>query len=501
MNEQKLEDVDVAASQEKRAIPMATTQPNVGFRFGKVSHLWWLTVLSLLAAIGLVWWSLPSSGVALNVTFPEGHGLKAEDLVLYRGIKVGHVEEVKLSNDLSGISVLLQLNESSAQLARAGTQFWIVRPKLSITEISGLETAVGHKYVSLKPGPKGGARQLAFEGLINAPVLDSDEVGVEIVIRGDRRSSVNTGSPVNFRGVEVGRVMSVGLSPDSRYVDIRARIFERHSDYLTTSSRFWANAGVDVDFSLGKGLSVDTESLATLAQGGISFLTINNGGDPISPGHIFKLFDKAEDEWLLAANQVAATNIELGGVTTLVKSWRQKGLLGKRRRDLAFNGVPVVSQNKHCLIVPAEAISRPAKAVDDQVEFLMLTKKAGQDISALAVGAQALANQVELSKVSFSQAPELDWRNQDTDFRQPEYPEDVFAVRATIEDGKLVYLHYFIDKTSLHDDWTLPTFDGDEQLWHGSPVMSAKDGKVLGVLFVQRRATRVIQYSPDWFAE
>lgn len=272
------QDVDLA--EKKTAIPLATRSPNVGFRFGKFSNLWWLTVLSLLAAIGLVWWSLPSSGVELNVTFPEGHGLKGDDLVLYRGIQVGHVEEVKLSPDLSGITVLLQLNESSAQLARSGTQFWIVRPKLSITEISGLETAVGHKYVSLKPGPEDGARQLEFEGLINAPVLDADDVGVEIVIRGDRRSSVNAGSPVNFRGVEVGRVMSVGLSPDSRYVDIRARIFERHGDYLTTSSRFWANAGLKVDFSLGKGLSVDTESLATLAQGGVSFLTINNGGDP-----------------------------------------------------------------------------------------------------------------------------------------------------------------------------------------------------------------------------
>lgn len=222
---------------------------------------------------------------------------------------------------------------------------------------------------------------------------------------------------------------------------------------------------------------------------------------PVSPGHVFRLFEKAEDEWLLAANQVAATNIELGGVTTLVKSWRQKGLLGKRRRDLTFNGVPCVSHGKYSLIVPSEAIARPAKAVDDEVDYLMLTRTAGENISEIAADAQSLKTQSELSRFSFPQAPELDWRAQDSDFRAPSYPEDVFAVRGTIENGKLVYLHYFIEKNSLRDDWTLPTFDGDEQLWHGSPVLSANDGKVLGVLLVERRATRVIQFSPDWFAE
>ena len=221
------------------SIPLATTEPNVGFRFGKFSNLWWLTILSLLIAIGLVWWSLPGSGLRIAVTFPEGHGLKAEDQVLYRGIEVGQVEEVELSDDLSGIEVAIQLKESAAQLAREGTEFWIVRPKLSITEISGLETAVGHKYVTLEPGPENGKPLRHFDGLVNAPVLNGNSAGIEIVIRGARRRSVSPGSPVTFRGVEVGRVMSVGLSPDSRYVDVRARVFERYRDYLTTSSKFW----------------------------------------------------------------------------------------------------------------------------------------------------------------------------------------------------------------------------------------------------------------------
>lgn len=490
------------AAESIQSIPLAATQPNVSYRFGRFSNFWWLTVLSLIAAIALVWWSLPDPGLMINVKFPEGHGLKAEDRVLYRGIEVGHVDDVQLSDDHSGIDVTIALNESASDLARQGTEFWIVRPKLSITEISGLETAVGHKYVALEPGPEGGKRVLRFEGLVNAPILDRNAAGIEIVIRGDQRRSVSAGSPVNFRGVEVGRVMSVGLSPDSRYVDIRARIYERYQDYLTTSSRFWANAGVDVDFSLGKGLSVDTESLKTLAQGGLSFLTINNSGQPVGPGHVFKLYKQVEDEWLTAANQVAATNIELGGVTTIVKTWRQKALLGRRSRDLAFNGIPCSDRHgDKFLLVPSGAMQLPDKAVDGNVEFLLLTRTSGRKLTDTETKLQPLPQIPDLGMLPFSDAPDLDWLKLPGDFREPEMPEDVFAVRASMDDGQLAFLHYYIDKSFIRDDWTVPTFDGDGQLWNGSPLLSAADGKVVGILLVAQRNTRMIPFNSAMFAK
>ena len=503
MNEEMTEEKDGLPGETtvtKQAIPLAATQPNVGLRLGKFSNLWWLTVLSLLVAIVLVWWSLPKPGLRIKVKFPEGHGLKAEDQVLYRGIEVGLVEDVELAKDLTGIDVTIQLKESAAQLAREGTQFWIVRPKLSITEISGLETAVGHKYVSLEPGPDDGPLLRQFDGLVNAPVLNGNEVGIEIVIRGDRRRSVSAGSPVTFRGVEVGRVMSVGLSPDSRYVDVRARVYERYRDYLTTSSRFWTSAGVDVDFSLGKGLSVDTESLTTLAQGGISFLTIDNSGKSVSSGHVFRLYEKAADEWIAEANQVAATNIELGGVTTLIKTWRQKGLLGKRTKELTFNGVPCSDQNgKKFLIVPDVAMAIPAKAIDGSAEFMLLTRSSAKRLDQDEVRVRSIEDVPGLGILPFEKAPNLDWLEFPDDFRKPESTEDVFAVRATIENERLTYLHYFVDKNYLRDDWTLSAFDGDEQLWHGSPVLSAADGKVIGVLLVQRREARVVPFDATHF--
>ena len=38
------------------------------------SYMWLLTLVCLVAAVGLVWWSLPEEGVHIEIHFPDGHG-------------------------------------------------------------------------------------------------------------------------------------------------------------------------------------------------------------------------------------------------------------------------------------------------------------------------------------------------------------------------------------------------------------------------------------------
>ncbi|MEM9413069.1 MAG: MlaD family protein, partial [Planctomycetota bacterium] len=283
------------------SIPVARPSRDKTWESVTASSLWWVTLVCLVVALGLVWWSLPESGILVEVTFPDGHGLQAEDQILYRGIEVGVVEDVELQSDLNSVRVDLLLNSSAQNLAREGTQFWIVRPQLSFSRIAGLETAVGHKYVSLSPGPNDAVACYEFEGLVEQPPTDSELPGLEFVLRGDKRHSVSPGSSVTFRGVVVGRVLSVGLSQDSRFVDIRAKIFQRYKRLLTPASRFWAASGFNFDFSLKDGLRFDSESIASIAQGGVSFVNIANETEPVQTGQVFRLNSAPEDEWLQAA--------------------------------------------------------------------------------------------------------------------------------------------------------------------------------------------------------
>jgi hypothetical protein len=477
-------------------IPVARRQPTVPMQLGKFSGMWWITLLCLFIAMGLVWWSLPESGVDITIRFPEGHGLQPEDPVLYRGIDVGVVNDVRLNEEQNGIIADVRLKSSAANLAREGTAFWIVRPRLSITEITGLETAVGHKYISLAPGPEGAARQINFDGWIDAPARDANSPGMEIVIRGERSHGVNSGSRVTFRGVQVGRVLSVGLSPDSRHVDIRAKILERHQQYLTTSSRFWVKSGIGFDFSLGQGVNFEMESLESILQGGVAFLTIDNDGLPVATGHVFRLHAEPEESWFAAANLVAATDIELRGVSSLLKTWTQPGMFGRRNRTMPFNGVPVVdADGNRIIIVPVDAISFPEKAVSGSTALTMSTGSGDLDIIRNVQQLKPLKEQPALGVFQVPPTTELNWLVEDRDFRIAQSPEDLLAVRATMEDGRWTHTHLLIEKDYLDENWALSRFDADRELWHGSPVLSADDGKVLGVLLISDGKARIARYA------
>ena len=482
---------DLKDSSVLESIPVANVRP--ARSVFQASYMWLLTLGCLALAIGLVWASLPEVGHQITIHFPEGHGLEAEDKVRYRGIDVGTVERVSLNGELSGVDVSVVLAPFAEPLAREGTRFWIVRPELSLSRISGIETAVGHKYIGLQPSDPNGTRQQKFAGLAFSPPDALNDPGFEIVLRGIRKHSVNRGSPVTCRGVEVGQVISVGLSQDARHVDIRVRIQQKHADLISTNSVFWATSGIDLDISLSSGLKLNAESLETIARGGVSLLTIAGEGKPIQPGHIFNLYQKAEDDWYEKAATVRSTSIKLHGAIPLETNWKQKSILGTSSRSNTFAGLPISSGDGSYLLCPADVLVPPKRATEGSFQIVLLTDKSTPlDLSKLSV-----TNETQLAKLPIARSQIKNWLAAEQ-IRQLEQVEDCLAVRATPqESGELTYLHYPIEATQLSSDWEVRGFNGDRKVWHGAPVLSAADGMVVGVLLVGKRESRIVPITPS----
>ena len=299
-------------------------------------------------------------------TFPEGHGLKVEDSVRFRGIDVGVVEEVKLNQELSTVDVSVNLLPFAEPLAREGTRFWIVRPELSVGGISGLETAVGHKYIGLIPGAPDSEWRTVFDGLTNSPPDVFENEGVEIIVRGEKQHSVASGSPVSYRGVIVGRVLSVGLSQDGRFVDARLRIFEKFTKFVSSETVFWANSGIDFDFkAIPASVRFEMESIETLLQGGVSMLTIANGGKPIQPGDDFALHSSPEDEWFELAQQVQATGVDTQrGALPMLAQWKKKSIIYKSTKQEFFTGILLDLGGKKRILVPRDVLIESEQAVN-----------------------------------------------------------------------------------------------------------------------------------------
>ena len=490
---------EISMPSETSSIPVADIGPS---RLTQAadwtgSYMWLVAAACLIVAVGLVWWSLPERGIAINIHFPEGHGLQAEDAVRFRGIDVGVVEEVKLNAKLTGVDVLVNLNPSAQSLAREGTRFWIVRPELSLAGISGLETAVGHKYIGLIPAADNEAPyKWTFEGLPSSPADALAVDGMELIIRSEKKYSVSAGSPVTCRGVDIGRILSVGLSQDARFVDVRARIFEKYTKLVTTKSKFWATSGVDLDFSFGDGLKLDIESLETIARGGVSMLTTESGGQPVKPGHVFTpLHAKPADGWYNAAKLVTSTDVELRGVLPLELQWQHNGLFGQSTKTSTFNGIPFRDRDGNAFaLIPTDALLLPKKGMAGSMKLAPI------GVPDLAIPITAVQPDpdatVGIMKLPISSSFSSNWLNEPA-ARQPTEPEDCLAVRAAGEPRSLTYLHFSIEQADIGDndgDWVLNSFDGDRDVWHGSPVLSETDGKLIGVLLIGPRQVTILPF-------
>lgn len=267
-----------------------------------VSLLWFVPVLAVGLVGVLFYQAYAQRGPLITINFSNGEGLRAGDPVMFRGVQVGKVRDVALTADMSSVRAQVELKRDAAGLAVEGSRFWVVRPELSLTRVSGLETLLGPRYIEAEPGPAGSPAARSFQGLQSPPRsagrgLPGAEGGLELTLSGARLGSVTPGSPVVYREVRVGSVLAADLSADSRSVDVQVRIDPAYVHLVRDNSRFWNVSGIGLDLGLG-GLKLRAGSLESVLAGGIAFATPTRPGATVEPGHRFELAESADDAWL-----------------------------------------------------------------------------------------------------------------------------------------------------------------------------------------------------------
>jgi len=272
------------------------------------SLIWLVPVVAAIIAGWLIWQQYWKMGPAIVVQFLNGSGLIAnQTLVKYRGVRVGSVRSVELSADTQKVMVKLRLDRTATALARAGSVFWVVRPEVGTSGLHGLETIVSGPYIQVQPGSTNAAPQANFNGLEEAPILPSLTGGSEFVLSTSAIHSLSHGSPVFYRGMEVGAVQYLSLNVDSTVVDVHILIKSKFADLIRANTVFWNAGGINVDLRL-LGLSFNAENLKSVVIGGVAFATPNDYGKVATNNTIFALHDKVENKWLSWLPAIVLTN-------------------------------------------------------------------------------------------------------------------------------------------------------------------------------------------------
>src|SRR4051794_39810660 len=258
------------------------------FRF---SVVWLVPLVAAAIAAWLAVTTLREQGPTVSIAFKTAEGLEAgKTKVRYKDIDVGTVQDVRLSDDLKGVVAVAELRKQVEPFVTEGTRWWVVRPRVGASGVSGLGTLISGAYIGLDPGR--GERTLSFTGLEEPPPMTSDVPGRRFALHADGLGSVDQGSPVYYRGLRVGQVLGRTLDKNRRSFTFEVFVDAPHDRLVRDTSRFWNASGIDVSVGAG-GVDVATESLQSILAGGVAFDTpgVEAPGEEATAGHAFRLYE------------------------------------------------------------------------------------------------------------------------------------------------------------------------------------------------------------------
>lgn len=250
-------------------------------RRSRPSLVWLVPAVAVLLGGFVAWRAISERGPTITITFATAEGLEAgKTKIKYKDVEVGLVEEVELARDLSGVAVRAQMVREFEEHLTEETRFWVVRARVAGGQVSGLGTLFSGAYIGVDPAAGPAAR--AFRGLEAAPVVTSDQPGRHFVLHSRRAGALPVGTPVFYRKIQVGEVVSSELDPSGESVQVRIFVDAPHDARVREATRFWDASGIDMAMT-AEGVRVDTESVASILIGGIAFDTAEGAAGGPAP--------------------------------------------------------------------------------------------------------------------------------------------------------------------------------------------------------------------------
>ena len=149
------------------------------------SLVWLIPIIAAIIGIVLVAKILIDRGPIITITFRTGEGLEAgKTKVKYKEVDIGEVQTISLSKDRSQVLVKVQLSKNAESFTTMDTHYWVVRPHLGASGISGLGTLLSGAYIAADAGISDETTK-EFTGLEVQPTVTRDASGKQFMLHAD----------------------------------------------------------------------------------------------------------------------------------------------------------------------------------------------------------------------------------------------------------------------------------------------------------------------------
>ena len=271
-----------------RAVPDQSQRKRLPF-------VWILPLLVIVVAAFVAVQQKLAQGPRIDINFLGADGIEANKTkIRYKDVDIGDVTDIHVSKDRKKVVVTARIHRDAGDYLVDDTRFWVVRPRFTGGNISGLSTLVSGAYISVDVGHSSIERR-SFEGLEVPPIVTSDLPGREFVLHAEDIGSLSVGSTVFYRHISAGQVVAYSLDPGGASVTIKVFVYKPYDTFVTPATRFWQASGIDMAVD-SEGVKLRTESLSSILEGGIAFQSLPNSpsATPAPADAAFMLFTDRE---------------------------------------------------------------------------------------------------------------------------------------------------------------------------------------------------------------
>jgi len=279
---------------DDNAIPSAVTQTtSPGKRRIMVSAVWIIPILAAIIAVAIAVQRIINEGPTITITFNTATGIEAgKTFIKYKSVNIGQVTKISLSKDYKKVVVTAKMEKNVQKLLVKDAKFWLVQPQISVKGISDVDTILLGNYIGFEVG-QSSTSQKDFKALNAPPLVVQSESGKRFTLVAPNFDSLDIGSPLYYRHVQVGRVVGYVLKEDGSSVEIQIFVNAPYDRHVKNETRFWKDSGIDMSINAG-GFSLKTQSITSLLMGGISFEDphiVSENNPPAQDGTTFSLFE------------------------------------------------------------------------------------------------------------------------------------------------------------------------------------------------------------------
>ncbi|MCK3657426.1 hypothetical protein A4G18_01485 [Pasteurellaceae bacterium Pebbles2] len=215
-----------------------------------------------------------SAGQLIQLSTTDATNLSKGMSIRYMGLTVGEVESIELDKNAGNakriVATALMNPNYMNLIAKDGSVFKVISPQISAGGIENLDSLL-QPYIDVEVGS--GKYQTKFKLLDNNTQQNNKLTqGFPLILESSDASNITAGSPVMYRGVDVGKINRLELNSLGDRVLIHIIIANKYAHLVRTNSQFWVSSGYSAGVGWS-GIEVNTGSVQQLLKGGISFST------------------------------------------------------------------------------------------------------------------------------------------------------------------------------------------------------------------------------------